>query len=147
MRILVKRCKVWWSTEWESLDAEMRKLITYLNLPVPSEYGVNAKCPFCGGRFFAEESIVPHAFPCPCGTVLRVKPMRAVRKVKRLRRPTRKVKMLCWECGWEGSWGRVECVRRIQEDDGELLCPECYCDLGVEREEGVPRCVKNASKR
>lgn len=147
MRTMVKRCEVWWSTRWESLDEETRKLFTLFNTPVESEYGVNAKCPFCGGRFFAEESTVPQAFPCPCGAELHVKPMCAVRKTKRLRRPTRKVKLLCWECGWEGEWGRAECVRRIQEDYGELLCPECCDDLGVEYEEGVPRYVKNASFR
>lgn len=146
MRTMVKRCEVWWSTRWESLDAETRKLFTFFDVPVESEYGVNAKCPFCGWRFFAEERVVPRVFRCVCGE-LRLKSKRAVRKVKRLRRPTRKVKLLCWECGWEGTWGRAECVRRIQEDYGELLCPECYYELGIEFEEGVPRCVKNASKR
>lgn len=34
-----------------------------------------------------------------------------------------------------------------REEYGALLCPECYCDLGFEYEEGVPPYVKNASKR
>ena len=49
MRIIVKRCKVWQSTRRESLPDETRTLFDHFNLPVPYEYGVNAKCPFCGG--------------------------------------------------------------------------------------------------
>jgi hypothetical protein len=148
MRILVKRCKVWWSTERESLDAEMRKLITYLDLPMALRYGVNAKCPFCGGCFFAEESIVPRAFDCPCGAVLRVKPMRAVKKIKRrLPKPSRKVELLCRECGWEGVWGLSETVRCLKENDGWLDCPECWDTPHVETRKGLPRYVTESSVR
>lgn len=148
MRTIVKRCKVWWSTERESLDAEMRKLITYLDLPMPLRYGVNAKCPFCGGCFFAEESIVPRAFDCPCGAVLRVKPMRAVKRIKRrLPKSSRKVELLCRECGWEGVWGRSETVRCLKENDGWLDCPECWDTPHVETRKGLPRYVTESSVR
>ena len=142
MHVIVKRCKVWQSTRRESLPDETRTLFDHFNLPVPSEYGVNAKCPFCGGCFFAEESIVPRAFDCPCGAVLRVKPMRAVKKIKRrLPKPSRKVKLLCRECGWEGTLGRSETVRYLKENDGWLDCPECWDTPHVETRKGVPRYV------
>lgn len=146
MRIMVKRCKVWRGEWWETLNPELHEKVAEVTFGVPSQPGVLAKCPFCGWKFFAEDRAVPRVFRCVCGE-LHLKSKRAVRKARRLRRPSRKVKLLCWECGWEGEWGRAECVRRIQEDYGELLCPECHYDLGIEYEEGVPRCVKNASKR
>ena len=146
MRIIVKRCKVWRGTWWESLDPDSQKAAAELNIGFPSEHGVIAKCPFCGWKFFAEDRVVPRAFCCPCG-ILHLKAKRAVRKARRLRRPSRKVELYCLDCGWEGTRGRAECVRRIQEDYGYLLCPECHHDLGVKYKEGVPRHVKNASFR
>ena len=146
MRTIVKRCKTWRGSWWESLDPDSQKVAAEVNFGVPSEPGVLAKCPFCGWKFFAGDRVVPRHFCCPCCR-LHVKSKRAVRKARQLRRPSRKVKLMCWECGWEGEWGRAECVRHIQEDYGYLLCPECHYDLGIEYEEGVPRCVKNASFR
>ena len=140
MRITVKRCEVWRGFWWQSLNSDSQRKAAELDIGVPSEPGVGAKCPFCGWRFFAEDRVVPRVFHCACGAELRVKSKRAVRKVKRLYRPKRKVELYCLNCGWEGTWGRAECVRRIREE-WTLLCPECHYDLGIEYMEGVPRYV------
>ena len=142
MRIIVKRCKVWRGTWWESLNHDSQRAAAELDIGVPSEPGVVAKCPFCGWKFFAEDRVVPRVFHCVCG-VLYLKAKHAVRKVKRLRRPSRKVELYCLDCGWEGTWGRAECVRRIQKDYGDLLCPECHYGLGIKYMKGVPLYVKN----
>lgn len=113
--------------------------------------GQRIRCPFCG----RESSLFRHIPGSPgrlgcwnCDAIFRLLPRKAVRvRARRLPKPVRKVRLFCWDCGWEGDLGRAECLRRIQEDYGALLCPECRYALGVEYEEGVPRCVKNASKR
>jgi hypothetical protein len=142
MRIIVKRCEVWRGFWWEALNCESQKKAAGVSFGVPSEPGVVAKCPFCGWKFFAEDRVVPRVFRCVCGE-LRLKAKRAVRKARRLHRPSRKVELYCLDCGWEETWGRAECVRRIQEDYGCLLCPDCHYDLGITYMEGVPPYVTN----
>jgi hypothetical protein len=109
------------------------------------------RCPFCGREsiLFRNVPRSPARLGCwNCDAVFHLLPRKAVRtRARRLPKPVRKVPLFCWACGWEGEWGRGECVRHIREEYGALLCPECYCDLGIEYKEGVPRYVKNASKR
>lgn len=142
MRIIVKRCKVWWGDWRDGVDLSDRDaLASWGGLPNPN-LGINIICPFCGRRYFSPEGGVSRRRHCACGEI-NVKAKRVVRKVKRLHKPSKKVRLYCSDCDWTGVWGRAETVRNMRENFGEPLCPECQFGLIVENVEGVPRIVQN----
>lgn len=145
MRIIVKRCKVWWG-DWRDgiATSELEALAAWGGLPNPN-FGRTVICPFCGRSHFAPDGVILGRTYCtPCGE-LRLRSKRAIRKIKRLHKPSRKVGLFCHMCGWEGVWGRAETVHRIKEQSGWILCPDCQEELQVTNKEGVPRYVRESS--
>lgn len=144
MIIIVKRCKIWWG-DWRdkvpTSDAEA--LASWGGLSNPN-LGINILCPFCGFKHFIPEGVSPKGLACECGN-LHIKSRRAVRKVKRLHRPSRKVNLYCSNCDWIGTWGRAESVRKIRENLIEPCCPKCGLGLVVKNTVGVPRIIQNSA--
>lgn len=109
-------------------------------------WALSMSCPFCGWNTIQDIADGPYGDKeCRCGALHRLKSQRAVRKSKRLPKPSRKVELICWECGWEGAWGRSETVRRAKENRGWLACPECGYTPYVVTRKGVPSIVTESS--
>lgn len=107
------------------------------------------RCPFCGREsiLFRNVPRSPARLGCwNCDAVFHLLSRKAVRvRARRLPKPSRKVELLCWECGWEGRLGRAETVRLTSSFFCHLACPECGYTLYVVTRKGVPRIVTELS--
>jgi RNase P subunit RPR2 len=107
------------------------------------------RCPFCGREsiLFRNVPRSPARLGCwNCDAVFHLLSRKAVRvRARRLPKPSRKVELLCWECGWEGRLGRAETVRLTNSFFCSLACPECGYTPYVVTRKGVPRYVTESS--
>lgn len=107
------------------------------------------RCPFCGRESILFRNIPgsPARLGCwNCDAVFRLLSRKAVRvRARRLPKPPRKVKLICWECGWEGHLGRAETVRLAKPFFYSLACPECGGTPHVVTRKGVPRYVTEST--
>lgn len=107
------------------------------------------RCPFCGREsiLFRNVPRSPARLGCwNCDAVFHLLSRKAVRvRARRLPKPSRKVELLCWECGWEGRLGRAETARLANPFFHSLACPECGYTAHVVTRKGVPRYVTESS--